>query len=205
MQEVLHPRLERWLRPDRVVLLVLVLLLLVYGPSLQNRFTEFDDTGFITDNHLVTDRWPKSLVDAFTSTSGYLYMPLTLVSWQMNYRIFGADPFWFHLIDLCIHAFNTLLVFWILDRLLGRKFAAFLATLLFAVHPLNVEAVAWAASRKDILSALFALLSTCCYLNAVDSNDSRWRRKSLIFYVLGLFTKISVLPLPLLFVNRPRT
>jgi tetratricopeptide (TPR) repeat protein len=176
-----------------------VLLLVVYGPSLQNRFTGYDDTGFITESTLVTDPWPGSIAKAFTHTSAYLYIPLTIVSWQMNAHILGLDPFWFHLTDLVIHALNTFLVFWIFQRITKKDWPSLFAALIFAVHPLNVEAVAWAASRKDILCAFFALLSFSSYLNFTESGEKKWLTWTFVLYVLGLFTKVAILPLPFMF------
>lgn len=189
--------LQRFLRPDRIVLVLFVVLLLIYGLSLQNDFVNYDDEGFIMNNKIVTNSWPETLPQAFSQTFGYLYIPLTIVSWQVTYHIFGMESFWFHLTDLMIHACNCILVFWILSRLTKQNTLAALAALVFAIHPLNVEAVAWASSRKDILSAFFAFLSFATYINASESGERKWLWRSAAFYVVGLFTKIAIFPLPL--------
>jgi protein O-mannosyl-transferase len=191
--------LEEKLIPKRIAVLLTLAILSVYGPSLHNSFLDFDDNGFITENFLITEQWPQGIIHAFSAPLNFLYIPLTTVSWQFTEKFFGFNPFWYHLGDMLIHVLNTMLVWVILERFTGKRFMAVLGALIFGVHPLNVEAIMWASSRKDILSACFALLSTYSYLSYAETRNRMFLRWSFGFFLLGLFAKISIAPLPVAF------
>ncbi len=204
--------------------LIIVLTLLVYGKSLGNAFVRWDDNMLIYENPIVREISWASLKAAFTQYDPELYIPLTFLSYQVDYAVWGMHPFGFHLTNLVLHALNAVLVFWLMTLLLGRfqrtnsrKYSdsspqvpvprsqspiPLLVALLWAVHPLNVEAVAWASARKDVLSTFFFLGSLCCYLrwSAVESRGfplrKVWYWSSLIAFLLGLLSKVMVLTLP---------
>lgn len=176
----------------------------VYGYSvLVNQFVEFDDTLLIIDNLSVIQggRW-SSVVWAFKHYDPELYIPLTFLSFQFD-AVLGAliagapdlNPIIFHLSNLLQHIANALLITWILNLLFKRLDAAILLGLLFLVHPLNVEAVAWASGRKDLLSTLFFLLSIAAYLQ-YQSHGEKWGIGSVASGTLSMLAKISTAPLP---------
>ena len=165
--------------------LIIVLTLLVYGKSLGNAFVRWDDSMLIYENPIVREISWKSLKAAFTTYDPELYIPLTFLSYQIDYAIGGMHPFGFHLTNLVLHTLNAVLVFFLLQLLLsgnnpplplkgeGRvrvagRGTAFLVALLWAIHPLNTEAVVWASARKDVLSTFFFLGSLCTYLKWRD-------------------------------------
>lgn len=181
---------------------------LLYGYSvLFNQFIEFDDTLLIIDNLSVIQagRW-SSIVWALTHYDPELYIPLTFLSFQFDALIGGLHPFIFHLDNLLQHIANALLITWILQLLFKRLDAAVILGLLFLVHPLNTEAVAWASGRKDLLSTLFFLLSIGLYLTyqgragLLPAIPKRWHIGSITSGVLSMLAKISTAPLPIILI-----
>jgi hypothetical protein len=150
--------------------------LLVYAGSLGNEFVTWDDGLLITENPIIQGLSLHHLWLAFTSYDPELYIPLTFVSYQINYVIGGLQPFGYHLVNLLLHMGNAIMVGLIVERLFSvtvrsgeprlSATAGSIAGLLFALHPLHTEAVVWAAARKDVLSAFFFLLVVFCYLQS---------------------------------------
>jgi tetratricopeptide (TPR) repeat protein len=173
---------------------------LVYGPSLWNGFVRWDDGLLIYQNPAVVEISPRSIALAFSTYDPELYIPLTLLSYQVDHLLGAGDPFPFHLTSLLLHLSNALLVGWLLWRLVGNKWAGLGAGLLFLLHPLHTEAVAWASGRKDVLSALFFLGSLHAYLSYRESEGRRPYIWSLVFFLLGLLSKVVVITLPLVLI-----
>lgn len=187
-------------RPFVIVLSLVLFTGGIYFPVLRADYVALDDELLIVDNAKARGVTWGNVKQAFTTYDPELYIPLTLLTEQIEYSIVGAwNPAVSHGISLVLHALNAALVWWLMMLLL-RSFQqpatyAIAATiaLLWAVHPLNVEAVAWASARKDLLSGFFFLLSLCLYL--------QWRERvtlSLVAFLLGLLSKVSILPLPLI-------
>jgi hypothetical protein len=173
-----------------------LLALLVYGRSLGNGFVEWDDGLLIVQNPIVQGLSLHHFTQAFTSYDPELYIPLTFLSYQLNYFVGGLHPFVYHATNLLLHIFNALLVAAILGRLGKSKVAGVAAGLLFLVHPLHTEAVAWAAARKDVLSAFFVLLSLLAYLRYENGESKRMYGWSLVAFLCALLSKVSVLTMP---------
>ena len=174
---------------------------LIYGHSVWvNQFVEFDDTLLIIDNISVIQagRW-SSILWAIRSYDPELYIPLTFLSLQLDAVIGGLNPFIFHLDNLLEHIINGLLVVWILQLLFKRLDVSILLGLLFLVHPLNTEAVAWASGRKDLLSTLFFLFSIAAYLQ-YQERGGKWGIGGVTSGVLSMLAKISTAPLPIILI-----
>jgi len=195
----------RWLSLYRThILLASALALAVFGtyaPSLRNGFVGLDDRLLATENPIVIHPSLRSVAKAFTSYDPELYIPVTILSYQAEFLLFGNSPFFHHLTSLFLHVGSTLLVFLFVLLLLKdnprRASVAFFAALLFGVHPLNAEAVSWVSGRKDLLAGFFSLASLVSYLRA-KSGSFRGRVLSLLFFFLALLSKVSAAPLPLL-------
>lgn len=127
------------LRNSILLLLAIPALTFVWG--LGNDFVDWDDPGLITENPISHGLSADNIKAAFTSYDPELYVPLTFVSYQMDYAIGGLSPFIFHFRNLLFHLINVLLVAWMIYLLTGSTAAAVLCGLLFAVHPLNAETV----------------------------------------------------------------
>lgn len=170
--------------------------LLTYGGSLRNGFVSLDDPYLILENPAITRMSPQTVRHVFTSYDPELYVPLTFVSYQIDYLIGGLDPLVYHAQNLLWHTANALLIALILWMLFGNGPVAIILGLLWLLHPLNVEAVAWAAARKDVLSGFFFLSSIVAYLRyrGRDSGKAYW--VSVALFVAGLLAKVSIIGLP---------
>ena len=199
-----NPLMAPSLPPLRAVLWVVasfcVAMLAIYGTSLRNGFVTFDDGMLITDNSAIREITPASLKAIFTHYDPELYIPLTFFSYQLDFQLGGEQPFIFHLDNLLLlllHTINALLVCWLFYLLsFGRKDLALVAGIIFAAHPIQTEAVAWAAARKDVLSSLFFLLSLIGYLYYRSEENRRFYWWSIVAFLLGLLAKVSVIMLP---------
>lgn len=155
------------MKPHRTILIACVLMgitIFAFFPSLSNGFTNWDDTAYVTDNLLIRSLSVENLTKMFTTFQLGFYHPLTLLSYACEYRFFGPHPLAYHATNLLLHLMNTLLVYRLIYLLSGKQLAAFVTALLFAVHPLHVESVAWISERKDVLSAAFILAALIAYV-----------------------------------------
>ena len=143
---------------------VLILALVVFSffqNSLNNLFTKWDDPGYVVNNPLIKNFSAQGLRDIFSFSNPVMgnYHPLTMLTYAFEYNHAGLDPWLYHFDSLLLHIINVLLVFCLVRLLTGRYAAAIITALLFGLHPLHVESVAWVAGRKDVLYAMFFLLA----------------------------------------------
>ncbi len=178
------------------VLLAAVTIAL-YSPVIGNSFVVWDDEVYVTKNPHIhgglgwnTVRW------AFTSTEAANWHPLTWLSHALDYQLFALNPAGHHFDSVLIHALNTVLLFLLLAWVTKRVWPSLLVAALFAVHPLNVESVAWVAERKNVLSTLFFLLAIGAYV--WYAKRPHWRRYLLVaaLFAAGLMAKPMVITLP---------
>ncbi|TSC58692.1 MAG: hypothetical protein Greene041619_402 [Candidatus Peregrinibacteria bacterium Greene0416_19] len=193
-----------------IVIAFLALALLVYGRSLGNDFVRWDDGLLIFENPAVRSFSLSSLRTIFTSYDPELYIPFTFLAYQFDYLIGGTHATVYHLHILLLHVMNALLVAWVLFLLWGRTvratrggIPALCGGLLFLVHPLHTEAVAWASAMKDVQSTFFFLASFITYIYYRCE-----QRKSLYWWSIGLFAcgllskvMVATLPVALLLLN----
>jgi tetratricopeptide (TPR) repeat protein len=137
--------------------------LLSFLPSLKNGFTNWDDNTYITENPDLSRSDGRGVIKIATSTYAGNFHPLTMLACMAEYRFFRLDPAPYHRVNLLIHLVNALLVCALLRGLCGSSAAALAGGLLFAVHPLRVESVAWVAELKDVLCGFFYFLSLLRY------------------------------------------
>ncbi len=176
--------------------LLLALTVALYLPALRSG-TAFDDDVFVFENPLIAA--PDGLLKLWFSTEPPDYFPLTSSMLWLEWRLWSADPFGYHLVNVLLHAFGCVL----LGRALGRLGVpgAWPAALLFAVHPVNVETVAWITQRKNTLSFVLLLLSFLAWMRFEDlEGQGRSQRRawlaSLGWFLLALLSKTSVVILP---------
>jgi protein O-mannosyl-transferase len=162
----------------------------LYIVSLFNGFTNWDDNGYLTSNALVKSFSLESLRKiAVTPVMGN-YHPLTMLTYMLEYRLAGLNPFVYHLTNLVLHVLNTCLVFRLAMMLSGRMEVAFLTALLFGVHPMHVESVAWISERKDVLYAFFFLASLVYYVRyAKEGLRPKYLLISLLLFIPSLLSK----------------
>jgi protein O-mannosyl-transferase len=168
-----------------------------YGPAIGHPFVVLDDHDYVTGNVHVhgglswnTVRW------AFTSIEAANWHPLTWLSHALDYQLFGLDAAGHHFDSVLLHALNAGLLFLLLRRASGRWGPSFLVAALFAVHPLNVESVAWIAERKNVLCTFFFLAALGAYGWYAQKPD--WRRYLAVaaLFMLALMSKPMAVTLP---------
>jgi tetratricopeptide (TPR) repeat protein len=169
-----------------------------YKPTLHNGFVNYDDDVYITENPSVTGGITSdSITWAITQPHAYMWHPLTTLSHMLDCQLFGLNASWHHLISLLFHIVNALLVFWIFTNLTGAIWPGAFIAAVFALHPVQVESVAWAAERKTVLSGLFWFLTISVYI--WYTKRPGMGRYILLFLVFGIciMTKPVVVTLPL--------
>ncbi len=178
-------------------LLLIASTLLVYAPIKDYQFVNYDDNTYVTGNNWVKRgltwegvRW------AVTSMEEANWHPLAWLSHMLDYQLFGLNPAGHHLTNLLLHMANVLLLFSVLQLMTGAVWRSALVAALFALHPLNVESVAWVAERKNVLSTLFWLLTMVAYAGYVRKPG--WGRYlgMVGIFVLGLMAKPMLVTLP---------
>ncbi len=164
------------LRQRQPLVLALVLaaaVLWAFVPALDNGFVDYDDPDYVTANPQVqAGLTGQGLKWAWFSSRAANWHPLTWMSHQLDWEFFGPTAWGHHLTSMVLHAANVVLLFVVLRRLTAAPWKSFLVALLFGVHPLRVESVAWISERKDVLSTLFFLLTIWAYARWVFARQT---------------------------------
>ncbi len=171
--------------------------LALYYPALHNGFVDYDDPAYVTSNWQVQQGFTsRNLAWAFTSTAEANWHPLTWISHMLDVQLFDLRPAGHHAQSIFWHAVNVLLLFLLLAKATGFVGRSALVAGLFAVHPLNVESVAWVAERKTVLCTFFLLLALAAYVwYTKRPRASRYLLVSLLF-ALALMAKPMAITLP---------
>jgi tetratricopeptide (TPR) repeat protein len=198
-------RYKRYILPAAVSLMTFA----VYIPTLTNGFINWDDPIYVYENqHIRSLSW-AFFKWAFTDLSAQFWHPVTWISYAVDYKLWGLNPFGYHLTAILLHAVNTFLVVVLTARLLevfdhdsrfriqdSTLIAAGVTGLLFGLHPLHVESVAWVSERKDLLCALFFLLSIISYISYRSHKTYSTYLLSLAFFIFALASKTMAVSLP---------
>jgi len=199
-------------------LAVFFLALLAYLPSIQNGFVNWDDIEYVYENTRLFSLHFKSLRWMITSLEAHNWHPFTWLSHAVDCALWGLNPRGHHSSNVLLHAFNTLLVYLLIIRMLlaktGRNtqlaakgtgqthifIVALMTALLFGLHPLHVESVAWISERKDLLCAFFSLLCLSAYLSYVAADAGRqkatWFITSILLFLFALMSKPMAVTIP---------
>jgi tetratricopeptide (TPR) repeat protein len=177
--------------------LLILVTLVVFWPVLNCEFVRYDDDKYVTENPNVKRGISReSVIWAFTSPHFHMWHPLTSLTHLLDYQLFGLNPAWHHLTNLLLHIGSTLLLFAVLQRMTGAVWPSFFVAIAFAIHPLNVESVAWVAERKNVLSGFFWILTLAAYVPyARRPGIGRFLLVVLVF-ALATMTKPMVVTLP---------
>ncbi len=180
---------------------ITVVTFLVFSPCLSGEFLGWDDYNYIRDNALIKAFTWANLQHIFyykTIVVGN-YHPLTVLSYVIEYHLVGLNPLLYHFDNLLLHLLNILLFAWLMWLLTKKSYATLLATALFALHPMRVESVVWAAERKDVLYAFFFLLSMIFYIHFLvkSRRNNQHYILSLLFFLLSVLSKGQAVVLPL--------
>ena len=173
--------------------------LLLYIPAYTSGFINYDDPSYVTANaHILQGLSWSNIAWAFTTTIEANWHPLTWISHMADLELFGVKPYGHHVVNVLFHGFNVVLLFVVLLRATGHLLRSAVVAGLFAVHPLNVECVAWVSERKSLLSMMFLLLAILAYeLYTRDRTVGRYAIVAAIF-ALGLMAKPMIVTLPVL-------
>jgi hypothetical protein len=189
------------LSQKQILLLIiagLVLATLVaYEPVRKNGFIGFDDFVYIIDNpHVNKGMTGDSVIWAFTKQYTANWHPLTWLSHMLDCQLFGLNPIGHHLVSLLFHIANTLLLFWVLERMTGATWASAFVAAVFALHPVHVESVAWAAERKDVLSGFFWMLTMLAYVRYAEQPTIKRYIIVLLAFIMAMMSKPMAVTLP---------
>ena len=166
----------------------------LFAPSLSNEFTGWDDYAYIIGNPHMTAS--DGLARIWTTRESEQYYPLTFTSFWIEYRLWQERPLGYHATNVVLHALNTLLALLFLRALGLSRWAACVAGLLFAVHPVQVMSVAWIAQRKNLLSTLLCLLAMLSWVKYARCRRPRYYVFVLLAFAGALLSKTAVLTLP---------
>jgi protein O-mannosyl-transferase len=179
------------------ILVMIALVLAVYWPVQSYNFINYDDQGYVTSNDLVHAGFTyNSFLEVFSKNYLGNWHPLTMLSHMLDWQLYGSHAGGHHWTNVIIHILNTVLLFLLLRTLTGAMWRSAFVAALFAVHPINVESVAWIAERKNVLSTFFWIGTLLLYVRYVKSPD--WKRylPVLICFTLGLMSKPMLVTLP---------
>jgi protein O-mannosyl-transferase len=178
------------------ILIILLLTIIAYLPALNAGFVNWDDPDYANNQTLKSMLSDFSLL--FTKPIQGNYHPLTMLSLLINYAISGMDAWSYHLFNVLFHLANCYLVYR-LAMLLSNKnmIIAFTTSILFAVHPMHVESVAWVAERKDVLYSLFFILGLISYIKYVDTGSKKQYGFTALFLLLSLLSKPAAVIFPI--------
>jgi hypothetical protein len=178
-------------------LLLVVATVGLFYPVSSHPFVNYDDNVYVTDNAQVKSGLNWDTVQwAFTTSEAGNWHPVTWLSHAFDYQLFQSDPAGHHNTNLLLHVLNVLLLFWVMRQATGFTGRSWMVAALFALHPINVESVAWISERKNLLSMLFFLLALGAYRWYVS--EPRTSRYAVVaaFFALGLMAKPQVITLP---------
>jgi Tfp pilus assembly protein PilF len=193
--------IRQWIRSHPVhIFICLGLALIVIVPFYQTsqfEFVIYDDSAYIMSNKNIQAGFDRSSVSwVFTTLFASNWQPLTWLSLMLDYKMYGTGAGGYHVTNVLIHLVNTLLLFLIFGRMTGRLWQSGFVAALFSVHPLHVESVAWVMARKDVLSAMFWLLTMGAYAYYADNPSLKRYVWVVIAFVLGLMSKPMIVTLP---------
>jgi tetratricopeptide (TPR) repeat protein len=181
-----------------IVILVLVMLVLAVYWQVQNfEFINYDDNLYVTQNYLTQSGLTyHGIIKAFADTHTGNWHPLTMLSHMLDWQLFGTKACGHHWTSVIIHIFNAILLFLLFKTMTGALWRSAFIAALFAIHPINLESVAWIAERKNVLSTFFWILTMLCYVWYVKVPG--WKRYLIVFFcfVLGLMTKAMLVTIP---------
>ncbi len=186
---------EKW--GFALAFLLMIATIALYAPVKHYPFITYDDPEYVIRNYQIQSGLDLDTVEwAFTSFYSSNWHPLTWMSHALDFRLFRLNPSGHHDTNVLLHALNAALLFWVLWRATGYAGRSFMVAALFALHPINVESVAWISERKNVLSMLFFLLALGAYRwYALKPRLDRYFAVACL-YALGLMAKPQVVTFP---------
>ena len=180
-----------------IVIILSFLIISAYWPVHEYNFLSYDDSLYVTDNYIMKKNMAsEGIRSAFTHFRTGHWHPLTMISHMLDWKLFGDKAGGHHWTNVIIHILNTILLFLLLNKLTGAIWRCAFVAALFAIHPLNVESVAWISERKNVLSTFFLFATVNCYVWYI--NKKTWKRylPVCLCFALGLMSKPMLVTLP---------
>lgn len=184
-----------------LILLLIAATLLTHINTLDNKFVNWDDDSHVYKNPSICTITPSNIKHICSHSYVSLYLPVTMLSYMLDYQLWQLEPFGYHATNLFLHILNVILAFLLLNLILRNKTASFMAAIIFALHPVQVESVAWISERKNLLSTFFFFLSFIFYIKHKDRRKFLPYLCFITFFLLALLSKPSVVVLPLLLIS----
>jgi len=180
-----------------ICIFLMVATFCIYSQIQDHEFINYDDNRLVTESSLVqAGLTNENIIRVFTTTHFGGWLPITSISYMLDYQLYGLNPKGFLLTNLFFHIANSLLLFLVLFRMTGAIWQSAFVAAMFALHPLNVESVAWAAERKNVLSTLFWLLTMWAYIHYAAKPTIKSYGLVFLFFTLGLMSKSMLVTLP---------
>ena len=169
----------------------------VFGQTLTHDFVNFDDHVYVYENPLVIKGLStEGIISAFTHTHARNWHPLTTLSHMLDCQLYGLNAGGHHLTNVILHTISVLLLFVVLKQMTSALWQSAFVAALFAIHPLHVESVAWIAERKDVLSAVFFMLTLAAYARYVRAPSALRYLLMALLFAFGLMSKPMLVTLP---------
>ena len=192
----LRKRPNLWLASFACLVLIAITWL-VFGQTLGHDFINFDDHVYVYENPQITRGLTvDGLIGAFTHTHARNWHPLTTISHMLDCQLYGLKAGGHHFTNVLLHTIAVALLFLVLRQMTGALWQSAFAAGVFAIHPLHVESVAWVAERKDVLSAVFFMLTLLAYVRYARAPSSGGYLAVAVFFALGLMSKPMLVTLP---------
>src|SRR5947207_9652618 len=188
--------------PSRAQVVLVYLFLsaitwLVFGQTVRHEFVNFDDHVYVYDNPFVAGGLNiNGIVSAFTHPHARNWHPLTTVSHMLDCQLYGLNAGGHHFTSVALHTIAVLLLFRVLQVTTGALWPSAFVAALFAIHPLHVESVAWVSERKDVLSAVFFMLTLAAYTSYVRQPSLGRYLMVSVFFACGLMSKSMLVSVP---------
>ncbi len=182
------------LKRNIVLTLILAVTVLLFSPTINSNFLNWDDSTYITNNKLI---YNDINIDSFEKLYDFdQNISLVLFSFLVQIKLFGDNPELFNLLNILFHLFNVLLIYKLGNYLLKNPNMAIIIAFIFAIHPLKTESVCWIIQRKDLFFSLFFILSILAYIKYIKHNKLFWTLISLILAYLAILSKVQAITLP---------
>ena len=191
------------LKKIQTLLLILLAYITVFAfyPAITADFVNLDDFVMVTENPDITSLSFSNVKHIFSSFQYKLYHPIVTLSYAVEYCFCKFEPYLYHIDNIFLHILNAFLLFFIIKKLSKSFFVAYIVAILFAIHPIHVEAVAWITARKDTLYSFFFLLSILCYIKTYDGKyKTSLFVLSLISFILSCLSKPMAVTLPVVLI-----
>ena len=180
-----------------VMMVLIVTTFAVYWPVRNHEFINFDDNVYLTSNPIVKRGLTfKNITWALAARHASNWHPLTWISHMLDVELYGLDPGRHHMTSVLFHILSALMLFILLKRMTGSVWRSGFVAALFALHPLQVESVAWVAQRKTVLSTFLGMLTLWSYVRYVEEPGGPRYLATLLFFMLGLLSKPMLVTLP---------